>query len=276
MKLWREANQKPPLGAILNPDCALNRGKVGCWLFNEGAGARYQNIADARIFGSPVDPGTPWLPLGVLLDSNYRGINTGLPSNVLTPNNTPGYTLMVSLIPSDVTNDKRILTVRTSAASKYALVGGRVSGKTSSFMRNAAVGLIQLDSTDAYTINVSHQILAVAREGYGALFLDGKFQAESATVSAEQTFAGDASVVVTGDNAGNQWPYGIFQHCVIIARALSASEALALYREPYGLDQYLVPGLPVFYSIPAGAGAAWFAARNQAIIDGSPFGGLTV
>jgi hypothetical protein len=74
-------------------------------------------------------------------------------------------------------------------------------------------------------------------------------------------------VWINGDNSDRGY-LSLQYESLFYNRLLSGDEFLGLYREPYGLDAYLVPGIPVFYSIPAGV-----SAYGPLIGDGNLIGG---
>ena len=66
-----DVRQKPPLGSYINWEHQLAQGLVDCWLFNEGAGTRANNLC----FGSAVTPTSPiWRDNGIAMSGGSASI----------------------------------------------------------------------------------------------------------------------------------------------------------------------------------------------------------
>lgn len=254
---WFDATTKPPFGAILNPDSPMNRGNVGCWLFNEGAG------------GIGV-----WKPQGLYVSNSgilKKAPDVSLSGLTVTLLGTTGTVTMYNYWAS-----KSIY--NTTAGWIFGIDGTATSVY---FNRRVADGPGRAEAASAVASNERGMWCGqVTPDNKANVWKNGVCLATGTAVA---WIASSVDMYIGGrhQNDGSssvkdtaQFTYELLR---VDPRALSASELLALYREPYGLDQYLVPGIPVFYSMPSAAVCiAALAARNQRIIDGSPFGGMMI
>ena len=257
--------QKPPLGFGIDRSHPLARGLVGCWLFNEGAGGRANDIAGVR-HGTVA--GNIWSAGGITTTSTSM---ISLPAIPLVP----PYSLCLSYI-------------YTASNSNYLTYIGSINNDeyygASSFNVSLNAGKPRMNLIGLWTAilavapNIGSQVdLTVNVYRIGVVTFTDAYVNGVLAVSANYDYGGADTTTGT---YGSMWnrpdgtkPFGnIGVRQSLYSRALSASEVAQLYQEPY----CFVEGWNYarYYSLPTGA--AWFAARNQSIIDGAPFGGVAI
>jgi hypothetical protein len=256
MKVWREATTKPPLGATLNWDAPINRGKVGCWLFNEGAGATVANLVGSVLSGAFAGTSLPkWAHSGCFFAEGDKAyIPIALPA---FGGNAP------------ITVVSRAMCTVNSASSyllgtnAYEMGLGTNGSNVARFLLNSFTTNDRAEIAGGIAIGIMQQYVGI----YDGTNLTVYAGLVSATVQPTGTYAALTNWRLGGFNS-DYFMAGYIERSEVYSRALSAADVLALYREPYGLDAYLVPGIPVFYSIPAGV-----SAYGPLIGDGNLIGG---
>ena len=276
--VWPYPTDKPPFGAILNPDCALNRGKVGCWLFNEGAGGCACNMVDGKALHGKVG----WSGQGVTFDGSTMSVQA--PTVGLYDVGSNDFSVIVkyySVNVQDTADYGRIVSAQADNGSPYAgwSLYHYYGYPTTSFNDGAGYGF----SNELFpgreplgyvwiclglTVNRTTGILTkyqISPVGGNTLLSETKdISAMTGALSSNppSTF----SIGQRADASSAFLSGGVAYVKLHIGQVLSAAEVLALYREPYGLDQYWVPGIEIYYSI---ASAGIIFRRNQQLRTGS-------
>jgi hypothetical protein len=230
-------NQKPMLGAEVDWRNPLSRGLVGCWLFNEGAGGGCQELVTniTRYIGS----GKQYLGNGLYADGTTYG---AISSGVLL---TPYHTITARTRPTNP-SDNPLIADCNSGASDESL--------TWRYLRSAGINWVDSGGGYGNAITPSdHQSVwatdTVSYDGIGRAYKNGVLYGSTAAFTI-RTATRNASLFTLGLYTSAQFYMGDCEFLYIHSRALSPSEVAQLYYEPYG--HFLVPGLPIYYSIPSG------------------------
>lgn len=164
--------------------------------------------------------------------NNLDFINLGPASRILPT--AIQATIVVRARFIDLTSDQRLVTFRLGSTSKFAVLVGRTDNKVSAFARNAANGLINIDSTANVTVNTWYDVAFVADPPNGILYIDGMVQGSNATVDAVNTFNFTTDDVEVGGVTGGTAPFtGAMSFLRIYNRALTPSEVMSLYADPF-------------------------------------------
>jgi len=153
-------------------------------------------------------------------------------------------------------SDNRILSfTRDGGNTECAILAFRSTTKISAFARDAATGLIQVDSSGSgYNDGAWHHIAWSIGPPNATLYVDGVPAGTSSSVGAAATFNWGAFPARIGANAVGTAVFfgGNLDDVSIYSRALSATEILALCRESsagypeclrwLGRRSYFVPG----------------------------------
>jgi hypothetical protein len=273
MKVWREATQKPPLGAILNWDAPINRGKVGCWLFNEGAGGSASNIVTQSY-------GTVSTPAVLSPDGLHAVFTDPTHGNGYLSDDIPAIAGALTVV------IRRSFISQTAGADVWGMSqDNRVNGQRCfDLLTNYSVtaedyypAFLVFAGTSAYSVKDTNkwtagtvETLVGTRSGVSMrLYRQGALTAGNESGPSGAINSGFGRLGIGRNSVDTELcSNGVFEYGQLYSRALSVSEVLELYREPYGLGQYLVPGIPVFYSIAAGV-----SAYGPLIGDGNLIGG---
>lgn len=153
----------------------------------EGSGGKSRElIRGDQLSILPTSGPFPWVNHGFELYSSVSHRITGKPSNVVFPVTTRAGTMFAYVRPR-VIQESRILTVANSGNSRFAILYGRTGSTFSAFFRNAALGLIQINTPTPIEVHRWYSVAATAEEGDGRLYLNGRLEAVSTAVDAANT-----------------------------------------------------------------------------------------
>lgn len=265
MPYWNpDPRIKPRCGSHIRWDHPLAKGLVGCWLFNEGAGASASNLVTSQGNATLVDT-VAYCPNGIRVTnpgsgSGYTGVRIPAYPKLLNAL-TPAYSLVGRTTPVATTLNDGIFAGKAGVGTVDDIVLGVISTTGNLFLQT--LGATSPYIQTAWTRGSSQSFAAtVDANNYGRLYVQGVFGAggalalltPSATSFCIGNYSGDYSTVYNGDI---EW-FGVY------SRALSANEVAQLYYEPYCMIEW--PGASVwrYYSIPAApAGNPWYAYAQQ-------------
>lgn len=227
MKLWTPYSQTKPRfewQPRINPEHPLAQGLVGCWLMNEGAGA--------KAFGQPHLDGT-------LTSTSWDryGLGTGTTGRLSVIDNAQfdviknGLTLLVRVRLQSVTGTQTL-------AGKWSIVGYSfimyLSGTTLTLAlsSNGTTNQHTISSVGAVSSGVWYDLCMTYDGSSSQLFRNGS------KIGNPGSFSGTlwdttAPFQVSGNDASNYVVNGSIAHALLWSRALSAGEIASLYARPY-------------------------------------------
>jgi hypothetical protein len=233
MKVWREANQKPPLGAVVNWASDANRGLFVDLIFTEASGAPL-NLADNAIY-TPVD-----------LAWSEEGLSWGLASSLLTmntpmPGDATGWSYVWSMRIGDPTRNGYM--VNHSSGNRRDVIVGYLDDNVELFASGRASSAIPIP--DAKMHSYAYSVVGTGFDvGVGYKYRDG------AAVGALAAVDGSCGLSILRIGAGF-YPNEITRFRAY-SRAVRSDEVAWDYAEPYGRDRYLVPGFARIFDMGAG------------------------
>jgi len=227
MKVWREANQKPPLGAVVDWSHPRAQGLVCNLLLNEGCGAL---VAD----GGVVDSTALWCPGGVYSSPTVNG------GVVLPPRAETAYTLTCIL--TDITSPPNTATI--------------IDAETGRWIWRINPSIVYYDgvyrSTDVSypTDGKRHILTAAVANNLVDTYLDGTIIKAGLTVTS-RALGGTVRLGCryTRDQADCTLN-GTIEHWMYHVRVLTSAEIIDIHERPY--EGYLVPGLARIFDMGAG------------------------
>jgi hypothetical protein len=217
---------KPPKGAMLNRGHNLSRGLVGCWLMNEapkktgtiydlsGQGHNGTLVADAEATAGKFGPALVFDGTGDYVD--IPNVSLSYPFSMLA-----GFNM-------GATAGECIVSAGSLTAGYYhaLLLETKLKARTWDGTLCDAV------SPDNAIANQEYQMAGVwTRSTLRTLYIDGKWISENTTdgsVTVDRIRIG-----VTCDSTPLFYCQGRIDYVMVWKRALTASESLSLYREPF-------------------------------------------
>lgn len=239
--------RKPRLGARLDQQHPLSRGLVGCWLFNEGGGAKLWDISGNANHGTltNMDPSSDWVaaPRGVDLDFDGSNDYIALPKAISFGVAT-NYTFVFRFrYVGQVTNNSGLYRSNSAFDGRHGMWRdvnfGRMWG------RHDGVEIVASTTGPLCPQGEWHSIAVTWDKSEAVLYFDGNRFNGIAATSNQTAFTIEGFARQTTAYMAGQLNYvGIYQ------RALTASEVRWLYTEPYA---NVVQPVYRRYFIPSGA-----------------------
>jgi hypothetical protein len=261
--------QKPMLGAMLDYSDPINRGLVGCWLMNEGCGNQVRDASgnglNGTIFGctwSATSQGTAIVnPI-----STHRHASLSVPSSPLLYG-SGNFTILVGYQPFTQDGYGPVFSKGTSSADEYALYFSSVSPQVLTFKSDNGAGTNSSTATVISSNSFIH--FAVVRNGASCrIYQNGVDTTATAGTHTTIVTASNSYVLGAYDSLESYTAHGEYYYSMFFRRALSPSEILRLYRDPWcgmardpidlwyaGLADALVGSIPIFIMQPIYIGA---------------------
>lgn len=234
MKVWREADQKPPLGAVINWTAPANDGLYVDLIFTEASGAPL-NLADNAIY-TPAD-----------LAWSEEGLSWGLTSSLLTmntpmPGDATGWSYVWSMCVGDPTRNGYM--VSHSISNRRDVIVGYLDDNVELFARGRASSAIPIP--DAKMHSYAYSVVGTGADvGVGYKYRDGD------AVGALASVDGSGGYSITRIGHAGFYPNEIARFRAY-SRAVRSDEVAWDYAEPYGRDRYLVPGFARIFDMGGG------------------------
>lgn len=225
---------KPPAGTQIDWTHPLAQGLVGCWLFNECAGVRANNLAAFQ--HGTLTSGAAFVPGGVQFDGTDDHVQT-----TLAINNSSGLSFSVWINLTSAGNYPIVISYGVNADTVPELRGQSTSGKIEIVNRNTNSGA--LDPTAILGTGWHHYVATCSKSTF-CLYRNGK---TVSTASVSHSIAGSVAVRFgrrSNDEFGSLCLTGRLDRPMIYNRLLSPAEASWLYTAPYA---FLAPS-PVMRS----------------------------
>jgi hypothetical protein len=238
MKVWREANQKPPLGAVINWTAPANDGLYVDLIHNEGCGAPC-NMARMGLY-TPAD-----------LTWTAGGLSWGITTSLLTmneamPGEATGWSYVWGMSVGDATRNGYLAV--HSESNRRDVIVGYLDNNVELYFRGRASSAIPIPDTKTHIYAYS-VVGTKADTGAGYSYRDG------AAIGALASVDGSCGYSLLRIGHSGFYPNEI-THFRAYCRAVRADEVAWDYVEPYGRDRYLVPGLARIFDmggVPIGA-----------------------
>lgn len=265
MGQW-QTGAKPPLGTQIDWSDPINRGLVGYWLMNEGAGDRIYDLSGNGRTGTitagtwAAGPDGPCLAFTQASSSNISlGDLKGLEGEAAIT--LAGWFRSNENANASVADN---IWKKSGSGTDTLAVSWDQSDYIPFSLTNAAEARVTVNSNPIKNWLTWHFITCVYDGAYLYVYVDGKL----ACTPAAQTglVYTSAHTFYIGDNSANTWN-GLVGLQYFYNRALSPSEIARLYREPFAGFQRERPEL----CVSAGGGEPPAAGRVQVIfISGIP------
>ena len=225
---------KPPLGVLLNHGHPLSVGVVGCWLFNEGAGAlgRVMDLSgngnhgtligsaysSPGKFGNAIHLETPAAPfsrvnLGRVFDGRDQ-LTVSWVSRLSDKDNTTGY-MFAGDFPS-------VFASWWSNAHKYEVM-----------IRDDSSDTHQVMTDRTYEDTEWHHFVVTYDGAFINIYVDGIIGDATPAAMTGPTFSAGPSDTYFGAAIENFSFKGDLDHVIVYNRGLSAGEVASLYAEPF-------------------------------------------
>jgi hypothetical protein len=239
--------QKPPFGAALIPDHPLNRGLVGCWLFNEGGGNTAFDLSGNGNHGTltngPAWVGDPQFRQALSFDGStskgYIDCGTGQTLDL-----TAQFTICGWARYTNVSNP-RYQPIFRKGPWRYSL--DVQEGKVKVYVNNAAslTGIATIIEGKLYFLLWVHSSIGDYIYVNDVLDNSGDLPDPSSAPSESCVIGGSYSIPPV------EWfgLYGSIFFVSIYNRALSGGEIFQLYNEPFCMFQ--MPSRVKYYYPPA-------------------------
>lgn len=229
---------KPRLGARLDRQHPLSRGLVGCWLFNEGGGAKLWDISGNSRHGSFSLASYRFGQDGVAC-TNLTSADVVSWSNLPQLGTTPGldFTMACEITPNTFGDSYEALFNQGNSTGLFCRSSGKLDLYVAgSFLSNATLSL-RKKYWAVWTYTVSGTM--------HTLYING---GADRTVTVSTTFTPSNSL----NDSSSETFDGVMSNLRLYTRALSASEVRWLYTEPYAnvvqpvYRRYFIPGGATF------------------------------
>lgn len=241
-------SRKPPLGALPNPYLSINRGLVGCWLFNEGAGDRSFDLSKNGNTGA-FFADTHFAPgkFGPALDFDGTGDYVAVPHN--SSLQLPAWTILAWIKTDTVIGNGCIISKghHTVDYRNYQL----------SKNGNIFIGVYEnVGGTDAVVVTSAglvvdkwYCVVFTYENRVSKLYVDDvKVDEEAQTIDPKTSQTSDVHI---GSYVLSNWDFdGLIDHAMIWNRALADSEIALLYRKPFCGFRWMSMDLSAVY-LPA-------------------------
>jgi hypothetical protein len=263
--------QKPPLGAQIDWSHPLARGLVGCWLMNEGSGARIYDLSGNGNHGT-LTGGPLWKPgkagVGVYYDGTDDYANLGTRINPAANS----FSIFLRLLsPALNTGGNPFWSIASSRQLASPYCGILIAQWPHT---NLGALRIQLNDQSNYhsyfcgvkniSDNVWHDVVVVVdrSKNFMHAYIDGKadfvnldISAVSGSIVSTHAFelARDEAYIA-GDPVASRFP-GHISGFAMWHRALSAQEVSQFYAAPYCFIQ---PATKIFWQMPLFHGSVMF------------------
>jgi hypothetical protein len=234
---------KPPFGSILIADHDLSQGLVGCWLFNEGGGKTVYDLSGKRNIGTLTNAPT-WIAdsqFGQTLSfdgvNDYVDLGTGPLMSLVKP-----LTVSLWVKPANLSQAGIICSIGVTDSSACFTMAHGFGGPSQYASKPAQpkvyTGSIQEGRWDLWTSVWNG-------DDSSSFYLSGKLLTQ--TGSDNYNYDG----LRLGARGTGTYPYaGAIDGVFIYGRALSASEVLQLYYDPFCMFQ--VPSRAKYFYLPTG------------------------
>ena len=239
MKNWMQT--KPPAGIQLNKNHPLAQGLVGCWIFNEGAGLRANDLSGNDNTGvlnnfEPMSSTQGWTGGIYGTSLMFNGTNTFVdcgnkPSlNITSPFSIEGYYNSTTVVGSGVIAGKQSSTSLTGTG--YTLYR---SGNIFRFeIYNGPANKIQTNSSITISSNTTYHVVGVYNGANSMLYVNGVLSNSAAAVGFSPDTTHDFIIgKLTYTNAF--YFSGIISSVRMWNRALNSTEIQNLYAQPFAM-----------------------------------------
>lgn len=222
-------DRKPPMGAVRNPYLKINRGLVLDSMMWEGAGLTAEDLSGNGNDGTFQGTAPSWTSgkygSAVLLDGTdeYIGVSDSPSLRVTT-----GLTIIIGFRVQD--NTYRGLVSKSTLASDWGDYTLYLASGVAVFGLNDAVVLVQTQASSILT-NTSYAVAATYDSSNLKIYIDGKFQAQTAYSTAIATSSDP--LVIGGYYKTIYYMNGLIDFVMIYNCDLSAGEIAELSLEPF-------------------------------------------
>jgi hypothetical protein len=239
-------NVKPPVGTTIDWTHPLSRGLVGCWLFNEGAGAILNNLCGP--WGKATKSATEVFSNNGLLTSNITEYNSITYSPALRP--ITGITVLVFC------NINTVPIANEFPSAFGCISGDRTLQALLGYQTNSPRLILKISGTRrdmnyaTPTIDVGKNVIAFTwsgADGNNQIYVNGTFSTSTnypGTIDAATT-----DMFVAGAYGAASYKSGniLYKEIALWNRSLSNNEIFQLTATPYC---FLAPPNPKVYILP--------------------------
>jgi len=231
---------KPLMGTQLDWSNNLNKGLAGFWLMNEGGGDKIQDLSMNGNKGTlvgmahPPTPASGWNPgrkgVGLNFDGGNDYVDAG---NAASLNITNAITIEAWVKTTTITAQRNIIMKGGGTATNYGIDIGSIAGKLRFFgyASGVAKGIILAGGT-VIDDGIWHHIAGTFDGTNWIIYRDGVV--DNSKVDAA-TLTPTTETLQIGARQSTGYFDGSIDEVRIYNRALSASEIMELYINPYGM-----------------------------------------
>lgn len=220
-------NQKPPLGARIKHGHPLAHGLKSAWLFNEGGGGLFLDVAGSN---HATASGTVSRSAESV---DFTAAANSLVCTAASPVKTNRITVATWINPSTgARGDLVTCWLQGTSQSQFNLLYGLSANRPAFYISDGAALYNSGDSGLLMTVGNWHFVVGTFDGVAVRVFVDGRIGASTATSPVLNTSS--LTAVRFGDNAFGDGNFnGHMRSAMIWDRALSSSEILWLYGDPY-------------------------------------------
>lgn len=241
--------QKPPPGTMVDLEHPMGRGIVGCWLFNEAAGSRCNDLSGNNNNLTTVNAGK-FVPSSLGIGMSCVGNDAGAVLSVTSATNpilvTGPLTLVWDGIPfSAPANNSWIggITYDGSSSSPYDACDF-VYTNSGFFAFSIAIGGVAKQLSSFMTNGIRNQLVGTYTSGSQVLYINSVPVASGSPTGS--VGYGTNPYLGVGKQGNTRNPNTFANSLIIYNRALSPLEVQQIYAAPYCM--FLPTGIRRFYS----------------------------
>jgi hypothetical protein len=240
MKVWREVNQKPPLGAVADPSHWRTQCCAGRYLLNEGAG---------QLFRALVGP-TSYVVNGHMGAEGLVTTNTSIQYGDIPNGHLPLQAPLTLDFAFNISAYGHYVAAWVDLGARYdILIFSANATSLRSIIRRPASN--RWDKTITCNVLGSHRVIIVADLSGQTIYWDNVGTWDN-SVSTQGYYSATLPLTLFnhGNRSGTGSPVGALLDFSSYPIALSAAQVREIYEEPYG--GLLVPGLARIFDMGAG------------------------
>lgn len=240
-------NQKPPLGASIKHGHPLAHGLKSAWLINEGGGGLFLDVGSAN--HATASGTVPRSAESVDFTATANSLVCASPS----PVKTNRITVATWINPATASRGDLVTCwLQGSSQSQFNLLYGLSANSPAFYISDGSSLYNSGDSSRLMTVGKWHFVVGTFDGAEAKVFVDGRIGASTATSPVLNTSS--LTAIRFGDNAFGDGNFnGHMRSAMVWDRALSSSEILWLYSDPYAF--VAAPTARRRYFVAAGGGS---------------------